>query len=225
MARFLELCLDTANPGSDIATFWAAVSGGRVAPASRGPANVAGDTEQQGISICPVPEPKTVKNRVHLDIYARSIEDLTDLGATVELPAEKSGFRWTVMRDPEGNEFCAFLRDELPSYRVHGIAVDSVDPASTAAWWAEVLDGARLDDDPAHAGDWATVLGATDDPVLTMDFNPVPEPKTVKNRLHWDVVGTVEEFLDRGATHLWDQPRWTVLADPEGNEFCVFAPR
>ena len=223
MARFYELCLDTANPGSDIATFWAAVSGGRTTPAtSRGPANVVGDHEQHGISICPVQEPKTVKNRVHLDIYARSIDDLTALGAVVELPAEESGFGWTVMRDPEGNEFCAFLRDELPDYRVHGLGIDSSDPESQARWWAEAL-GAEVTDNAEHGGGWWTVLGATDDPVLTWDFAPVPEPKTVKNRMHWDVVGTVEEFLDRGATHLWDQPRWTTLADPEGNEFCVFA--
>jgi hypothetical protein len=222
MARFLELCLDTANPGSDIATFWAAVSGGRVAPAtSGGPADVVGDHVQHGISICPVPEPKTVKNRVHLDVYAGSIDDLTALGATVELPAEESGFGWTVMRDPEGNEFCAFLRDRLPAYRIHGIVVDSADHARVAAWWADAFD-ARVTDNAEHGGGWSTVLGATEDPVLTMDFVPVPEPKTVKNRLHWDVVGTAEEFLDRGATHLWDRPRWTVLADPEGNEFCVF---
>ena len=222
MARFLDLCLDTASPGSDIATFWAAVSGGRTTPAtSGGPADVVGDHEQHGISICPVTEPKTVKNRVHLDIYARSVDDLTALGAVVELPAEESGFHWTVMRDPEGNEFCAFLRDELPAYRVHGIVVDSADPAPVAQWWADALE-AEVTDNAEHGGGWSTVLGATDDPVLTMDFVPVPEPKTVKNRLHWDVVGTVEEFLDRGATHLWDRPRWTVLADPEGNEFCVF---
>ena len=84
----------------------------RTTPAtSGGPADVVGDHEQHGISICPVAEPKTVKNRVHLDIYARSIDDLTALGAVVELPAEESGFHWTVMRDPEGNEFCAFLRE------------------------------------------------------------------------------------------------------------------
>ena len=77
-----------------------------------------------------------------------------------------------------------------------------------------------MTDNAEHGGGWSTVLGATDDPVLTMDFVPVPEPKTVKNRLHWDVVGTVEEFLDRGAP-TWDLP-WTVLADPEGNEFWVF---
>ena len=222
MASFLELCLDTADPSSDIATFWAAASGCRTTPAtSGGPADVVGDHVQHGIAICLVDEPKTVKNRVHLDIYARSVDDLTGLGAVVVLPAEESGFGWTVMRDPEGNEFCAFLRDELPAYRVHGIVVDSAEPGQVAQWWADAL-GARVTDNAEHGGGWFTVLGATDDPVLTMDFVPVPEPKTVKNRLHWDVVGTVEEFLDRGATHLWDRPRWSVLADPEGNEFCVF---
>jgi catechol 2,3-dioxygenase-like lactoylglutathione lyase family enzyme len=222
MARFLELCLDTADPQSPIASFWAAVSGGRTNDGT--PPDVIGRTEQESISICPVPEAKTVKNRVHLDVYARSLDDLTALGARVDLPAEESGFRWTVMADPEGNEFCAFLREELPDYRVHGIVVDSADPERVAAWWAGLL-GARLTDNAEHGGGWWTVLGATDDPVLTMDFVPVPEPKTVKNRLHWDVRGTVAEFVEAGATHLWDTPRWTVLADPEGNEFCVFSER
>jgi hypothetical protein len=42
--------------------------------------------------------------------------------------------------------------------------------------------------------------------------------------VHWDVVGEVDALLDAGATHLWDTQRWTTLADPEGNEFCVFPP-
>jgi hypothetical protein len=44
----------------------------------------------------------------------------------------------------------------------------------------------------------------------------------VKNRLHWDVGGDVADFESRGATVLDEQPRWTVMADPEGNEFCIF---
>ena len=224
MARFYEFCLDTAHPDSDVATFWAAVSGGKAqASSGGGPPDVIGRTDNQSIAICPVPENKTVKNRVHLDVYARSIDDLVGLGATVQLPAEESGFHWTVMLDPEGNEFCAFLREELPDYRIHGLVIDSADPRSQAQWWGEAL-GVEVEDNAQHGGGWWTLLHATDDPVLTWDFVPVPEPKTVKNRLHWDVRGTVEEFLDRGATHLWDRPRWVVLADPEGNEFCVFPP-
>ena len=224
MARFHQLCLDTANPGSDISTFWAAVSGGRVTKAKGGPSDVQGRADHESIAIVPVPEPKTVKNRIHLDIYTRSVDDLTAMGAVVDRTAEETGFRWTTMFDPEGNEFCAFVRDELPEFRIHGIVVDCADPERVATWWGEVF-GVELDDNAAHGGGWWTLVHATPDPVLTMDFNAVPEPKLVKNRMHWDVIGTVEEFLDRGATHLWDQPRWTVLADPEGNEFCVFPER
>jgi hypothetical protein len=53
----------------------------------------------------------------------------------------------------------------------------------------------------------------------------VPEPKTVKNRIHWDVVSTVGAMRGRGARLLRardDEISWDVMADPEGNEFCVF---
>ena len=107
------------------------------------------------------------------------------------------------MFDPEGNEFCAFVREELPDFRIHGIVVDSAEPERVATWWGEAL-GAELSDNAEHGGGWWTLLHATPDDTLTMDFVPVPEPKTVKNRMHWDVIGTVEELLDRGATRLWD---------------------
>jgi hypothetical protein len=222
MARFRCVCLDTANPASDLAEFWAAVSGGTVRPAeSGGPADVIGRAEHENVLVVPVPEPKTVKNRVHLDVYTKSIDDLVALGATVDLPAEESGFGWTTMRDPEGNELCAFVRDELTEFRIHGIVVDSAEPERIATWWSRALDGAELSDNAEHGGGWWTLLHATPDAVLTIDFVPVPEPKLVKNRVHWDVYGDPAEFLDRGATHLWDRPGWVTLADPEGNEFCV----
>lgn len=65
------------------------------------------------------------------------------------------------------------------------------------------------------------------DDEATMDFTSVPEPKTAKNRVHWDVIGSTEELIARGATLLRrrdEEIRWDVLADPEGNEFCVFNP-
>ncbi len=63
----------------------------------------------------------------------------------------------------------------------------------------------------------------------------MPEGKTVKNRVHIDVTSatadvaaTVAALVDLGATVLRPQDgeiSWTVMADPEGNEFCVFAPK
>ncbi len=56
---------------------------------------------------------------------------------------------------------------------------------------------------------------------------PVEEEKVVKNRMHIDVFGSVDELLSLGATLVRrrdDEIEWDVLADPEGNEFCVFTP-
>jgi predicted enzyme related to lactoylglutathione lyase len=224
--RWNELCMDTVEDGPRLGEFWAAVIGGELRSSDT---DAAGDVvvprlDGGGISMCPVPEAKTVKHRVHLDVYAVAIADLEALGASVVLPAGQSGFAWTVMADPEGGEFCAFLRDpaELPAYRLHGVVVDCADPERVARWW-----GDRFGVTPTHheEDEWWTLEGVTHDPVLTLDFVPVPEPKTVKNRVHWDVYGDAEELASVGATHLWDQPRWTTMADPEGNEFCVFPTR
>ena len=225
LARFYELCLDTA-PGPDgdpdaLGRFWAALLGLRLEePPGGGLSDVVGEEPWQRLAMCPVPEPRTVKHRVHLDAYARSVADVEALGARVLAPAEETGLGWTVMADPEGGEFCVMLRAEPPARRLHGIAVDCADPASLAAWWGEVYDRPVVPEDG-----WFTLEHTTPDPVLTLDFQHVPEPKTVKNRVHWDVEGppgTTRALEAHGAVRLDDQPRWTVLADPEGNEFCVF---
>jgi hypothetical protein len=57
-----------------------------------------------------VPESKTVKNRLHWDVTVGNLEQLAERGARVMLP-EGGDRRWHVMADPEGNEFCAFVRD------------------------------------------------------------------------------------------------------------------
>ena len=58
-----------------------------------------------------------------------------------------------------------------------------------------------------------------------MKFVPVEDRRTTKNRCHWDVdVDGLEDLLAAGATIVDRQTRWTVLADPQGNEFCAFLP-
>jgi hypothetical protein len=220
MTRFKELCMDTAVEGSALARFWAAVTGCAYvagdSPAD--PGDVAGEVEGMGIAIGYVsPEPKTVKHRVHLDVHTDSVETLLALGAT-RAPGYDADDAWTVLLDPEGGEFCAFVRDAVPAYRLYELVVDAADPEPIARWWAGVFGV-----EPTNDGrEFWWVPGVPGMPFQAMIFQPVPEPKTVKNRIHWDVYGDVDQLLARGATHLWDEARWTTLADPEGNEFCVF---
>ncbi|MBV9485437.1 MAG: hypothetical protein JO246_05220 [Frankiaceae bacterium] len=220
IAAFKDLCLD-ATDAAVLGPFWAAVLGLRWDANEPHVGRVLGPTPQHTIWFDHVPEPKTVKQRVHLDIYTRRLADLEDIGATVV--ATDDAWGWTVMADPEGGEFCAFRRDELPADRLHGLVVDCADPVSIATWWAEVY-GADL---VRHDEGYATVENVPGMPILTMDFVPVPEPKVVKNRIHWDVVAPdVGALVSNGARILRapdEQIRWHVLADPDGNEFCAFA--
>ena len=219
IARFKDLCLDTGDPAR-LGEFWAAVLGRGQEAKDDGDRRLTGPTPQHTLWVNRVPEAKTVKHRVHLDIYAAGLAGLEALGATVVEPPH--GARaWTVLADPEGGEFCAFLRPDLPADRLHGLVVDSADPQAQARWWAGVYGVSVAENDG-----WSTVEGVPGMPILTMDFVPVPEPKTVKNRIHWDVtVPAVAPLVEAGATVLREPDAdisWHVLADPEGHEFCAF---
>jgi hypothetical protein len=226
LAEFLCLCIDSGD-APRIGPWWAERLALDWQPHDEsGPARgeVRGPKPGQRVLFLDVPEPKTVKHRVHLDIYVRSLAEVEAAGAVLVEP-QREDRRWTVMADPEGGEFCAFIRDELPADRLHGLVVDSADPATIAQWWAEVY-GADIEHH--DSGDWSTVEHVAGMPILTFDFCRVPEPKTAKNRVHWDVTAPdVEALVAHGATVLRrpdDEIAWTVLADPEGNEFCAFDP-
>ncbi len=128
--------------------------------------------------------------------------------------------------------------------RWYTVVIDCHDIAAQARWWADVLDWQVVYED-AHE---AVIIPrhAMVDPIDDLDtwlrtgpglvFVPVPEGKTVKNRLHIDLAphssqdrdAEIQRLLDRGATLVdvgQGDVSWTVLADPEGNEFCVLRSR
>jgi len=222
VATYKDLCLDAGDPGV-LGAFWAAALDLELHTQENGDTYLTGPTKEHTIWVNRVPEPKTVKHRMHLDLNVGSVDELTALGATV-LDAES--FRWTLMADPEGGEFCAFVREGEISQRLYEVAIDTADSAEAAhriaAWWAELL-GARLVDDDRGFSYVDRVPGA---PYESLDFAPVPEPKTVKNRIHLDVTtADVDDLVAAGATILRakdDEIDWTVMADPDGNEFCAF---
>ncbi len=220
-----DLCLDALDVDAQ-SRFWAAVGWLDVV----GPVEhrrLEGPTPRHTVWVNEVDRPHVVKNRLHLDVDCASVDDLVALGARVLAPAAETGLGWTVMADPEDNEFCAFVRGpgRVPAYRLHGIGVDCVDAELLARWWGEVFGVDPVHEKGEDGAGWWTLTGVAADDRMTLDFNAVPEPRTVPNRVHWDVVGLVDDLLARGATYLWEQPHWTVLADPEDNEFCVFPPR
>ena len=115
IARFRDLCIDANDPAL-VGSFWAAVLGrepedaGEGDGASRDVFLAAGADGGPSIYVNGVPEPKTGKVRIHLDVTlepGQEIRDLLQLGATVV--QEPDPVRWWVLADPEANEFCAFL--------------------------------------------------------------------------------------------------------------------
>jgi hypothetical protein len=221
LAAFKDLCMDAADPWVP-ARFWATALGLEASGVGEGEAVLRGDRAPT-IWVNHVAEPKVVKNRVHLDVYAASPRALLDLGA--RLLADHG--TWAVLADPEGNEFCVFpeMRGAAdgPPARVFALCVDSAAPEALATWWGSVLGG-EVGPGPDGTPRWlhgAAGLGA-----ITMPFVRVHDPRVGKNRWHWDVTsGDVEGMIAAGATML--RPRdeeisWTVLADPQGNEFCAF---
>ena len=130
------------------------------------------------------------------------------------------------------------------SMRWYSVVVDCHDIAGQARWWAETLDYLIVfenDEEVAIIPRWARVEPMEDVETFRaqpqgMVFVRVPEDKTVKNRLHIDLAphtsqdrdAEIEALIARGATRVdigQGEVPWTVLADPEGNEFCVLSPR
>jgi predicted enzyme related to lactoylglutathione lyase len=112
IARFLAVVIDCHDP-AELAGFWKEMLGGSVEPRTQSPEWVAlNDVPGLGIlAFQRVPEGKTIKNRLHIDVdvtdIASSVEAAVALGAvTVGDVVEEPTNRFQVMRDPEGNEFC-----------------------------------------------------------------------------------------------------------------------
>jgi hypothetical protein len=128
--------------------------------------------------------------------------------------------------------------------RWYSVVVDSHDIAAQARWWAQTLDYVIVFENDEEVA--VIPKHMSQDPITDpaewgrqaqgLVFVRVPEEKTVKNRLHIDLAphssqdrdAEIQSLLDRGATLAdvgqGDAP-WTVLRDPEGNEFCVLSSR
>jgi len=131
------------------------------------------------------------------------------------------------------------------SLRWYSVVIDSHDIAAQARWWARVLNWQIIyeaDDEvvivPRHVTEESLRTTPWDQVGPGLIFVPVPEGKTVKNRLHMDLApqldddqgAMVDSLIATGATRVdvgqdENEVSWVVLADPEGNEFCVLSAR
>jgi len=129
--------------------------------------------------------------------------------------------------------------------RWYSVVIDSHDIAAQARWWAAVLNWQIIyeaDDEvvivPGHVTPESLSITPWEQVGPGLIFVPVPEGKTIKNRLHLDLApqldddqkSTVEALIALGASRVdvgQDETKtsWVVMADPEGNEFCVLSPR
>ncbi|MFE3112743.1 VOC family protein [Kitasatospora indigofera] len=234
-----------AQDDSVLGRFWAEALGWGVDSEGPGVTNLEPvgfdypDPAAVCIDIVTRPEPKTVKNRVHLDLATTSaahqaelVARLKDLGATLA-DVGQGDVPWTVMADPEGNEFCVL--EPRPLYRDTGpiaaLVVDCADPRAMARFWGEATDWTVHE----VAGDHASLRSAQGvGPYL--EFVRTPDTKSGWNRVHLDVAPYLDDdpaaeesrLRALGATDPGiDQSSisWRILADPEDNEFCLLSPR
>jgi hypothetical protein len=233
--------VDAIDPAA-LAGFWSGATGWPIA--TDGPDEIAVEpptgVNDIALVFVPVVEPKTAsKNRIHLNLRSSSPDEqsatvrrLRWLGAT-SADIGQGDVPWVVLADPEGNEFCVL--DERPEYRdtgpVAAIVMDTVAPIMLASFWSAATGWPVSRGGPDYA---ALRSSAGRGPYL--ELLRTTDPKVVKNRLHLDVapllgedqVAEIERLRSLGATSAnigqGDVP-WVVLADPEGNEFCVLSPR
>ncbi len=245
--RLVHLAIDAADPGR-LARFWAAALGWEVAADEDGVANVwphgfrYPDPAALPLVFLAVPEAKTGKNRIHLDLATESVahqaaevERLLGLGA-VRADIGQGDVPWEVLADPEGNEFCVL--DPRPVYLgigpVAAIVADCRDPAAVAGFWK--LATGWVPGDSVASSTGAVSLRSPRGVGPYLELLPSADIKTVKNRMHLDVAPepgedqetAVAALLAAGAVPAdvgQESVSWTVLADPEGSEFCVLSPR
>ena len=240
--RLVNLVIDAARP-EVLADFWAALLGWHVAVEEPGEIDVRApesDGWDLDLVFVPVPEPKEVKNRIHLDLASTTPEHQAELVArALELGGRRvdlgqGDVPWVVLADPEGNEFCVLEPREqyADTGAVASILVDAHDPELLAGFWA------RITGRPIQAREGGVLVGlrAPSGRGPWLEFLRNDDVKLVKNRVHLDVAppaeadhaAAVTEVVAAGAAPADpDGPTlpWRVLTDPEGNEFCVLTPR
>jgi predicted enzyme related to lactoylglutathione lyase len=242
--RLVHLVIDAADPAA-AARFWAAALDWEIEAEEAGEVSVSPPgfsypgPSALPLVFVPVSEPKTVKNRVHLDLASASpehqaalVERVISLGAS-HLDLGQGDVPWAVLADPAGNEFCVLEPRGVYAGTgpVAAVVVDCADPEPMASFWAAAAGWV-----PGPARDGLISLRSADGAGPYLELMASADPKAVKNRVHLDVApfaggdtpAEAARLTELGATRAdigQGDVSWIVLADPDGQEFCVLSPR
>ncbi len=191
----------------------------------------------------PVPEAKDGINRVHLDLASRDEEDqqaiverLLAAGAVPADVGQTGEETWTVLADPEGNEFCV-LRGRGDGSHEEGnplaaICLNALDPQKVAPYWIAATSWEVTEEDEDGFS-----LGNPNGHRPNLDILVAGSVNPGKNRVHLDVAppkdadhaSEVNRLIALGAQRAdvgqTGDETWEVLQDPEGNETCVLSCR
>ncbi|HET6950275.1 MAG TPA: VOC family protein [Acidimicrobiales bacterium] len=244
--RFWSVVIDAADP-SALARFWSALTGWPITYEEpdevvvEPPSDAADRYTEPGFPLVfgLVDDVKQGKNKVHLDLNSNSAEHQAALVAR----AERAGARrldigqgdvpWTVLADPDGNEFC--ILEHRATYAAAGViaavVVDVPDPGASAGFWSAATGWPVLASD-----DDSRSLAPPDGAGPRLELLAVSDPKVAKDRVHIDVApyagddqaADVERLRGLGATDAdigQGVQRWVVLRAPDGHELCVLTPR
>ena len=240
-AKLVALCID-ANDSLGLACFWAVALGWAMDDGTGEVISLTPtDDTRFRIDVALVPERKGAgQNRLHLDLTTTSIDDqqksvatLVGLGARHIDIGQRPDEGHVVLADPEGNEFCIIEPGNnflAGCGRLGSITCDGT--RDVGHFWSAALGWPLVWDQ-----DEETAIRAPDGtgPLITWGGPPLA-PKIGKNRLHLDIAppadvdhrAEVDRLVSLGATRIdigQGNVDWVVMADPDGNEFCVLTPR
>ncbi len=239
-SRLVALCFD-ANDPRRLARFWADALHWEVAGDTGDVVRLV-PTDGTRFEICfvPVAEPKAGKNPIHLDLTSTSAADQRDsvasliaLGASHVDVGQGPDDKHVVLADPEGNEFCIIEPENqflAGCGRLGSITCDG--SREVGYFWSAALGWPLVWDQ-----DDETAIRAPDGtgPFVTWGGPPIP-PKDAKNRLHLHIAppehsdqqAEVDRLVSLGASRVdigQGDAEWVVMADPDGNEFCLLRAR
>jgi predicted enzyme related to lactoylglutathione lyase len=238
-SQLVALCFDATEPVR-LARFWAGVLGWELADDRRdGIALLPSDDTGFQLRFLSAQAPKTRPNQMHFDLTSASLEDQQQtverslgLGARHIDVGQRPEEGHVVLADPEGNEFCVIEPGNNFLADCGFIGALSCDGSQQVGYfWSEALGWPLVWDQDQETA----IRSPQGGPKISWGGPPV-RPKTGKNRLHFDLApdvdgdqqAEVERIGSLGATRIdvgQGDVSWVVMADPDGNEFCVLPRR